>query len=332
MYSQCRSRTYCQHTLSPFRIPASDNLHISIHLQTGLKKIGFGTGMVFKKVAPPINIFKQIRQQPTCTYPMCTKPRVKSTDGTGDSSKCSDHGGSNRCQHPMLDDKVCGRVSYRRLPRTKCKRHLKTCLHLGCENNQIEVSTLCKRHMAGTTLCSYRKNGVRTCYKDVAPHHPTGIENMCVTHGGGERCQHVQDDGTMCKAPASHSTDNTGLQQRCVEHFGGNRCQKRTSQLDNRTCYAPSVNQTNRCTTHRHTCSIPACTKQRRDGRDTCDRHKEGMCLYMEGTKSCGNRVAQGSLTMCSKHDGGPRCVMSGCSKPALTESLCSTHTRNMVT
>jgi hypothetical protein len=119
---------------------------------------------------------------------------------------------------------------------------------------------------------------------------------MCITHGGGDRCQFVYPDGNKCKASSQNSKSGTGAPGMCVAHGGGDRCQ--FVYPDGKKCTKSSVTG-----------------KTGTGAPDMCKTHGGGdRChfVYPDGKKckasSQNSKSGTGAPDMCKTHGGGDRC------------------------
>jgi hypothetical protein len=86
---------------------------------------------------------------------------------------------------------------------------------------------MCIKHGGGDRCQHVDGTGVFDCTSSVQTSKAeTGLLNMCIKHGGGDRCQHVDGTGTSdCRRSVHPSKSGTGLVDMCVTHGGGDRCQ-----------------------------------------------------------------------------------------------------------
>jgi hypothetical protein len=186
--------------------------------------------------------------------------------------------------------------------------------------------------------CQYVDSDTREVCKKLAvsSKSKTGVQGMCVSHGGGDRCQFVDPDtGKACKASAQNSKSKTGVQGMCKSHGGGDRCQF-VDPDTGKACKASAVSSKSKtgvqgmCVSHGggdrcqfvdpdtgKACKASAVSSKSKTGvQGMCKSHGGGdRCQFVDPDtgKACkASAVSSKSKTgvqgMCKSHGGGDRC------------------------
>jgi hypothetical protein len=107
------------------------------------------------------------------------------------------------------------------VPARRRRRHTVRHERRGAEAPRGGTATHCICH-GGGDRCQHVDDDGQPCGTSAkAP--KGGTATHCVLHGGGNRCQHVDDDGQAC--PTSAEAPKGGTATHCVNHGGGDRCQ-----------------------------------------------------------------------------------------------------------
>ncbi|CAH8321239.1 unnamed protein product [Eruca vesicaria subsp. sativa] len=174
----------------------------------------------------------------------------------------------------------------------------KKCNFMGC----VKVSR------GGSGLCISHGGGQR-CQKPSCNKGAEGKTPFCKTHGGGKRCEHLG-----CTKSAERKTDY------CISHGGGRRCEFTEG------CDKAARGKSGLCIKHGggKRCIIESCTRSAEGTAGLCISHGGGKrCQFASGC----DKGAQGSTNYCKAHGGGKRCIFTGCSKGAEGSTpLCKGH------
>jgi hypothetical protein len=175
--------------------------------------------------------------------------------------------------------------------KAKVKRHANACMVGDC-TSLVRSRGVCITH-GGGKRCQYPEG----CGKGAI-----GQTMFCTAHGGGKRCQY--SDG--CSKSAQGATSF------CITHGGGKRCQYPEG------CGKGAIGQTMFCTAHGggRRCQYPdGCDNGARGATSFCTAHGGGKrCQYPEGCR----KSAIGKTMFCVAHGGGKRCQYpEGCGKSA---------------
>jgi hypothetical protein len=130
---------------------------------------------------------------------LCNNQAIPSSRFTGILGRCRQHGGDNRCEK-----NGCTKGAERSLRGTG-------------------LPGMCVEH-GGGTRCEYEIEGDEVCCSNSARKIKGGTPGMCVQHGGTKT---INKKCLNCGENDAHSsTRKTGLRDMCVACGGGNRCEK----------------------------------------------------------------------------------------------------------